>query len=59
KICLVRKEQMTRNCLQQDEQELLHFWHLTEEAYADLLDLLTYGETVSVWDENDRGILYF
>ncbi|MDE6162803.1 hypothetical protein [Bacteroides caecimuris] len=50
---------MTRNCLQQDEQELLHFWHLTEEAYADLLDLLTYGETVSVWDENDRGILYF
>ena len=53
-ICLFRKEQMKRNCLQQDEQELLHFWHLTGEAYAGLLDLATYGETVSVWDENDR-----
>lgn len=46
---------MKRNYLQQDEQELLHFWHLTGEAYAGLLDLATYGETVSVWDENDRG----
>lgn len=45
-ICLFRKEQMKRNCLQQDEQELLHFWHLTGEAYAGLLDLATYGETV-------------
>lgn len=54
-ICLFRKEQMKRNYLQQDEQELLHFWHLTGEAYAGLLDLATYGETVSVWDENDRG----
>lgn len=54
-ICLFRKEQMKRNCLQQDEQELLHFWHLTGEAYAGLLDLATYGETVSVWDENDRS----
>lgn len=54
-ICLYRKEQMKRNCLQQDEQELLHFWHLTGEAYAGLLDLATYGETVSVWDENDRS----
>ena len=50
---------MTRNCLQQDEQELLHFWHLTEEAYADLLDLLTYGETVSVWTRMDRGYSLF
>ncbi len=54
-IYLFRKEQMKRNYLQQDEQELLHFWHLTGEAYAGLLDLATYGETVSVWDENDRG----
>ena len=54
-ICLFRKEQMKRNCLQQDEQELFHFWHLTGEAYAGLLDLATYGETVSVWDENDRS----
>ena len=54
-ICLFRKEQMKRNYLQQDEQELLHFWHLTGEAYAGLLDLATYGETVSVWEENDRG----
>lgn len=54
-ICLFRKEQMKRNYLQQDEQELLHFWHLTGEAYAGLLDLATYGETVSVWDENDQG----
>lgn len=37
---------MKRNCLQQHEQELLHFWHLTGEAYAGLLDLGTYGETV-------------
>ncbi|CDA76867.1 two-component system sensor histidine kinase [Bacteroides sp. CAG:530] len=50
-----RKEQMKRNCLQQHEQELLHFWHLTGEAYAGLLDLGTYGETVSVWDEDDRS----
>ena len=28
-IYFFRKEQMKRNCLQQDEQELLHFWHLT------------------------------
>ena len=55
-IYFFRKEQMKRNCLQQDEQELLHFWHLTGEAYAGLLDLATYGETVSVWDENGRGI---
>lgn len=54
-IHFFRKEQMTRNCLQQDEQELLHFWHLTGEAYAGLLDLGTYGETVSVWDEDDRS----
>lgn len=54
-ICLFRKEQMKRNYLQQDEQELLHFWHLTGKAYAGLLDLATYGETVSVWDENDRS----
>lgn len=54
-ICFFRKEQMRRNCLQQDEQELFHFWHLTGEAYAGLLDLATYGETVSVWDENDRS----
>lgn len=56
-IYFFRKEQMKRNCLQQDEQELLHFWHLTGEAYAGLLDLATYGETVSVWDENGRGYL--
>lgn len=54
-IFFFRKEQMKRNCLQQDEQELLHFWHLTGEAYAGLLDLATYGETVSVWDESDRS----
>lgn len=54
-IHFFRKEQMKRNCLQQDEQELLHFWHLTGEAYAGLLDLATYGETVSVWDEDDRS----
>ena len=35
-IYFFRKEQMKRNCLQQDEQELLHFWHLTGEAYAGL-----------------------
>ena len=54
-IYFFRKEQMKRNCLQQHEQELLHFWHLTGEAYAGLLDLGTYGETVSVWDEDDRS----
>ena len=54
-IYFFRKEQTKRIMLQQDEQELLHFWHLTGEAYAGLLDLATYGETVSVWDENDRS----
>lgn len=54
-IYFFRKEQTKRIMLQQDEQELLHFWNMTGEAYAGLLDLATYGETVSVWDENDRS----
>lgn len=54
-IYFFRKEQTKRIMFQQDEQELLYFWHMTGEAYAGLLDLATYGETVSVWDENDRN----
>ena len=52
-ICLFRKEQMKRNCLQQDEQELLHFWHLTGEAYAGLLDM----ERRSVCGTRMTGVL--
>ena len=53
-IYFFRKEQTKRIMLRQDEHEFVHFWHLAGEAYADLLDLATYGEMVSVWDENDR-----
>lgn len=52
-IVLFRREQMKRGSLHQDEQELIHIRNLSQQAYAGLLGLATYGETVSVWDEND------
>ena len=51
-IHISRMEQTRRNSLRQDEQELACIRCLTGETYAGLLELSTYGETVSVWDES-------
>lgn len=52
-IVLFRREQIKRGSLHQDEWELVHIRNLSQQAYAGLLELATYGETVSVWDEDD------
>ena len=55
-IYIFRREQTKRNSLQQDEQELACIRRLAGETYAGLLELSTYGETVSVWEESDLGL---
>ncbi|WP_418213802.1 ATP-binding protein [Bacteroides difficilis] len=52
-IVLFRREQIKRGSLHQDERELVHIRNLSQQAYAGLLELATYGETVSVWNEDD------
>lgn len=52
-ICLFRREQIKRNTLLRNERELVHTWQLTEQIYADLLELATEGEMVSVWKQED------
>lgn len=52
-ICLFRREQIKRNTLLRNEKELVHTWQLTEQIYADLLELATEGEMVSVWKQED------
>lgn len=52
-IVLFRHEQIKRGSLHQDERELVHIRNLSQQAYAGLLELATYGETVSAWDEDD------
>lgn len=55
-IHIFRREQTRRNSLQQDEQELACIRRLAGETYAGLLELSTYGETVSIWEERDLGL---
>ena len=55
-IHIFRKEQTRRNSLQQDEHELACIRRLAGETYAGLLELSTYGETVSIWEESDLGL---
>ena len=55
-IHIFRKEQTRRNSLRQDEHELACIRRLAGETYAGLLELSTYGETVSVWEESDLGL---
>lgn len=52
-VYFFRREQMKRNTLGQEECKLVYVLSLAGETYAGLLELTTYGETVSVWDEND------
>lgn len=52
-IYLFRREQIKRNALLRNEKELVHVWKLTEQIYADLLELATEGEMVSVWKQED------
>ena len=44
---------MKLHVIRQQEQEQLRIRHRTEQVYADLLELATLGETVSVWDTAD------
>ncbi|MFR2351590.1 MAG: ATP-binding protein [Bacteroides ovatus] len=55
-IHIFRKEQTRRNSLRQDEHELACIRRLAGETYAGLLELSTYGETVSIWEESDLGL---
>lgn len=55
-IHIFRKEQTRRNSLRQDEHELACIRRLAGETYAGLLELSTYGETVSIWEERDLGL---
>lgn len=43
-IYLFRSEQIKRNTLLRNERELVNTWQLTEQIYADLLELATEGE---------------
>lgn len=52
-IYLFRSEQVKRNTLLRNERELVATWQLTEQIYADLLELATEGEMVSVWKQED------
>lgn len=52
-IYLFRREQIKRNALLRNEKELVHVWKLTEQIYANLLELATEGEMVSVWNLED------
>lgn len=57
-ICFFRIEQIQRNSLQLDERELDRIRHLAEETYYGLLELATYGETVSAWDKSDFSLYH-
>ena len=52
-IYLFRSEQIKRNTLLRNERELVNTWQLTEQIYADLLELATEREMVSVWKHED------
>lgn len=52
-VILFRSERTERHALWQKEQGQLRVRHKTEQVYADLLELATLGETVSVWDTAD------
>lgn len=52
-VILFRGERMKLHVIRQQEQEQLRICHRTEQVYADLLELATLGETVSVWDTAD------
>lgn len=52
-VILFRNERTERHALWQQEQKQLLARHRTEQVYADLLELATLGETVSVWDTAD------
>lgn len=52
-IYLFRSEQIKRNTLLRNEKEPVATWQLTERIYADLLELATEGEMVSVWEQGD------
>ena len=52
-VLLFRGERTERHALWQKEQRQLLVCHRTEQVYADLLELATFGETVSVWDTAD------
>lgn len=52
-VILFRRERTERHVLWQKEQKQLLVRHRTEQVYADLLELATLGETVSVWDTTD------
>lgn len=52
-VILFRRERAERHVLWQKEQKQLLVRHRTEQVYADLLELATLGETVSVWDTTD------
>ena len=52
-IYLFRSEQVKKNTLLRNERELVATWQLTEQIYADLLELATEGEMVSVWKQED------
>ena len=52
-VILFRGERTKRHALWQQEQKQLLVRHRTEQVYADLLELATLGETVSVWDTAD------
>ena len=52
-VILFRRERTERHMLWQKEQKQLLVRHRTEQVYADLLELATLGETVSVWDTTD------
>lgn len=50
-IILFQNERTERHVIRQQEQ--IRARHRTEQVYADLLELATFGETVSVWDTAD------
>lgn len=52
-VILFRSERTERHVIRQQEQEQLRVRHRTEHIYADLLELATLGEIVSVWDTAD------
>lgn len=57
-IGLCCKERIKHGQLQVEEQKLHQIRHLADQSYADLLELSTCEETVSVWDEKDRNIYH-
>lgn len=56
-ICLFRVEQIKRNGLRREGQELLAAHHLLERSYTRLLKLSSYAETAITW--NDTELEYY